>query len=395
MTKTRIIPFDIEKAKAGAKVVTDDERRRSVRILEYNRKVKSDYTHTGDNPIVALVDMGDYEDACYFTNNGEGLWYNLCIEEEVEAECMESQNGDIVLEDFNGGEGFYKVHLDYLNMKQVEEIEQMVRAWNKELKPTDDDIIKACIGMCLTDVSEQRFKDYNTNLRDCLAWLEKQGGQKTSDEPKIIPDEWYVCTLSIESSDWQFFEGFLYPGSEILRCYPLDEKDFQEHFRTWSIKDARPGSILYSLDSKQPFIFKQRKAHEQAEVYCGINIYGKFFVEDTKNCIITTDKYIPATKEQHDLLFLKMKEAGYVWDPVKKELKIEKVKTRRMTHRELAWWLRDKPEEHRELKMSVDDPIIDSLYYYDNETNVTVNKDIIIRRNGGEWEEPLIEEMED
>lgn len=69
----------------------------------------------------------------------------------------------------------------------------------------------------------------------------------------------------------------------------------------------------------------------------------------------------------------------------------EEIKTRRMTNQELAWWLRDHPEEHRELKMSVDDPIIDSLYYYDNETNETVNKDIIIRRNGGEWEEPLIE----
>ena len=91
-----------------------------------------------------------------------------------------------------------------------------------------------------------------------------------------------------------------------------------------------------------------------------------------------------------------MKEAGYEWNFDKKELKkIEKVKTRRMTNQELSWWLREHPEEHRELKMSVDDPIIDSLYYYDNETNETVNKDIIIRRNGGEWIEPLIEEMED
>lgn len=74
---------------------------------------------------------------------------------------------------------------------------------------------------------------------------------------------------------------------------------------------------------------------------------------------------------------------------------MKKSKLVELTHRELAWWLRDKPEEHRGLKMSVDDPIIDSLYYYDNETNETVNKDIIIRRNGGEWIEPLIEEMED
>lgn len=33
--------------------------------------------------------------------------------------------------------------------------------------------IKDCIGMCLTDVDNQRFKDYDTSLEECLAWLEK------------------------------------------------------------------------------------------------------------------------------------------------------------------------------------------------------------------------------
>ena len=50
----------------------------------------------------------------------------------------------------------------------------MIRVWNKELK-TSNENIKDCIGMCLTDANEQRFKDYGTNLKDCLAWLETQG----------------------------------------------------------------------------------------------------------------------------------------------------------------------------------------------------------------------------
>ena len=86
-------------------------------------------------------------------------------------------NGCIVLEDFNGGEGFYKLNLDYLNKKQVEEVEGMVRTWNKESK-TSNENIKSCIGMCLTDANEQRFNDYNTTLKDCLDWLKKQGDQK-------------------------------------------------------------------------------------------------------------------------------------------------------------------------------------------------------------------------
>lgn len=89
-------------------------------------------------------------------------------------------NGAIITEDFNDGEGFYKLRLDYLSKKQVEEVEEMVRTWNKESKTSNENIIN-CIGMCLTDVNEQRFKDYDTNLKDCLAWLEKQG---ESDETK-------------------------------------------------------------------------------------------------------------------------------------------------------------------------------------------------------------------
>lgn len=43
-----------------------------------------------------------------------------------------------------------------------------------ELKDNEGRIV-ACIGMCLTDADEQRFKDYNTTLQECIVWLEKQG----------------------------------------------------------------------------------------------------------------------------------------------------------------------------------------------------------------------------
>lgn len=43
-------------------------------------------------------------------------------------------NGCIVFADFNGGEGYYKLHLDYLDQKQVEEIEEIIRIWNNKNK---------------------------------------------------------------------------------------------------------------------------------------------------------------------------------------------------------------------------------------------------------------------
>ena len=108
-----------------------------------------------------------------------------CIQDcQQNHQDVKHPNGGIVMEDFNGGEGFYKLHLDYLNKKQVEEVEEMVRMWNKESKIANKNI-KNCIGECLTVANEQRFKDYSTTLKDCLAWLEKQGEKKNTCKREI------------------------------------------------------------------------------------------------------------------------------------------------------------------------------------------------------------------
>jgi transketolase len=90
----------------------------------------------------------------------------------------------IVLEDFNEGNGYYKVNLAYLNKEQVEEIETLVSKWN----PSDEDI-KSCIAMCLTDANEQRFKAYGTTFEECLTWLEKQIPKNKTALDKAIEDE--------------------------------------------------------------------------------------------------------------------------------------------------------------------------------------------------------------
>ena len=125
-----------------------------------------------------------------------------------ESKDKSKPNGAIVYEGFNEGDGFYKVNLNYLNKEQVEEIEEMVKTWNERTKTFDNESIKACIEMCLTDANEQRFKDYETTLKDCLAWLGKQGEQKPnychhevdlsncSDEyRKAYYDGWNNCNI--------------------------------------------------------------------------------------------------------------------------------------------------------------------------------------------------------
>ena len=61
-----------------------------------------------------------------------------------------------------------------------------------------------------------------------------------------------------------------------------------------------------------------------------------------------------------------------------------------MTYKEFSKWLREHPEEFREYKQF--GYIASEFTYYISEADIPVNDDILIRRNYGKWEEPLIEE---
>ena len=65
-------------------------------------------------------------------------------------------------------------------------------------------------------------------------------------------------------------------------------------------------------------------------------------------------------------------------------------KQRRMTNKELARWLREKPT--RECKWAFDGCICSVHTYNEKATNDKVYKDIYIRENDSDWREPLIEE---
>ena len=71
-------------------------------------------------------------------------------------------------------------------------------------------------------------------------------------------------------------------------------------------------------------------------------------------------------------------------------------KQRRMTNKELSWWLQDgiKDGKHREIKYGCkrDDVEVECQYtYLDSKCNDAVPVGFLIRENGGEWHEPLVE----
>ena len=68
---------------------------------------------------------------------------------------------------------------------------------------------------------------------------------------------------------------------------------------------------------------------------------------------------------------------------------VEKPKTRRMTNKELARWIRGKPT--REYKYSTSDYICNAFEYKEYKQDEEVDADIRIREDDGEWREPLVE----
>ena len=158
----------------------------------------------------------------------------------------------------------------------------------------------------------------------------KQGEQKPSGkvEPKFHEGDWIVfngLTLYVKEVVKGFYRTISKGG--IPNSY---DGDIDNAARLWTIQDAKDGDVLvcplqkgYEND-EQIFIFKGINSRDYVdnciEYYC--RICNGVFYENKNGYMGTTSSPLqPATKEQRDLLFAKMKEAGYEWLEETKELK--------------------------------------------------------------------------
>ena len=186
-----------------------------------------------------------------------------------------------------------------------------------------------------------------------IPWLEKQGGQKETlcdkcrkeqpshscqditelgrcyvehnqksvdkVEPKFNVGDWVVCCdyepeqiIGIRNNMYEMSNGDI---------RPINMVNNNHNIRLWTIKEALDGDVLEFEDHERVVVgivsFVNVKTGK-VDVSC--------LLEDNKFKIgnfyaLDTIKPHPATTEQRDLLFSKMKEAGYKWDAEKKELK--------------------------------------------------------------------------
>ena len=148
-----------------------------------------------------------------------------------------------------------------------------------------------------------------------IAWLEKQGEQDNKAAPKFKVGDWIINSegmlrhiVDVDKTGYQTDNGWL--------AHDTYERDFH----LWTIEDAKNGDIL-ALDDHILMIkwIKFNNPINQSEIHCWCHlINGNFKAIEYQAAV---DGLHPATKEQRNILFQKMKEAGYEWNATSKELK--------------------------------------------------------------------------
>ena len=96
--------------------------------------------------------------------------------------------------------------------------------------------------------------------------------------------------------------------------------------------------------------------------------------------VINHDTYPVITLTDNDVDLLRYKHCAEI------------EKQRRMTNKELSWWLSEKPYRERKIAGVLHSYIYTFYTYNENEQDEEVSDNILIRENGGEWREPLVED---
>ena len=154
--------------------------------------------------------------------------------------------------------------------------------------------------------------------------------------------EWHaehLCLMSIGThifnvGDWCIdnIDGTIFTitkaENNLYTYRTVEEKEYSCSYRSletdahlWSLEDAKAGDVISTIYGKA-FIYNGKANGTCPGSFCGINTLGDFKIDCEHHW--TGKKVRPATKKESYYLFLKMREAGYVWRADK--LKLVEVK---------------------------------------------------------------------
>lgn len=260
--------------------------------------------------------------------------YKVKYTQEVLSQYLEKQgkNEDVILADMRGeGKHKFKIGDIISNGKVVYRV---------------DNIVKNAIGQdCYFLVNVESEKDGTryliltdsegkTSHLGEITWLceqvdksfEKQREQKPNNkvEPKfhegdfIVNDYCMGKVIALTDDAYLLDTGQGIPFS----C--------EHNAHLWTIADAKDGDVLYARGNyfkEYIFLFSSFTEDNVISTHFGYDVFHETFDKKISRFGRKEDfiSVTPANKEQRDLLFQKMKEAGYEWDAEKLELKkIEK-----------------------------------------------------------------------
>ena len=218
-----------------------------------------------------------------------------------------------------------------------------------ELAESEDDMIRKAL-IDLVKCNERSGYKLLNNIptSSMIAWLEKQGHlmkalqitnrrvgelieenyylkenlkKQSKQKPNIIVlkfkvGDWIINTITkeveqvIELTDCEY----------ICSGHLIVSFNNQHLLKRWTIQDAKDGDVLCA--GQLIILFKQWEDNTDcnfAIAHAGIDISGKLQITD-KHWLISNESK-PASKEQCDILFSKIKEAGYEFDTERKEMK--------------------------------------------------------------------------
>ena len=173
------------------------------------------------------------------------------------------------------------------------------------------------------------IRAYRQGLTDMLNSMKQKPINDTDEEIVKVVENTSILDMvepKFKVGDWVVYDGWVCQITDVKEdgycnsVHGFIPKEREEVMRLWTIQDAKDGDVLVDVYGNIGMFEKHDDFDWSSYYSLGYNRGFQCFKIEHEN-----EKTYPATKEQRDLLFQKMKEAGYKWDADNKKLKKEEV----------------------------------------------------------------------
>ena len=247
-------------------------------------------------------------------------FHSFTIQDVKDGNILVSYDWIFILKQFNSSGNNHKCYchydltLDYFK----DDTNSYMASSSNDFKPAT----KEQCNLLFTKMKEAGY-EWNEEKKE-LKKIEQKSTNKV--EPKFKVGDWVVYYRNDSSREvlqvYDIRDGRYYFTDNVHFSWSVKECDEKSHL--WSISDAKEGDILACGDKIScPFIFHNLTENLNPRSYCGVNtlFHFQYKPDEDDGYWCYSNEARPATNEERELLFSKMKEAGYEWDEDNLELK--------------------------------------------------------------------------